>query len=129
MLNYVENEYFVYKFDIKQGYYHIDIKSEHQRYLGFPWEINGKVHYFVFIISPIGLISAPFIFSKTMRVLVKYCRENNVKICCFLDGGAGMEVAFHMAFTISEFLRNSKIQSWFVVNQEKPAWYPTIYMT
>ena len=94
MLNYVENEYFVYKFDIKQGYYHIDIKSEHQRYLGFPWEINGKVRYFVFIISPIGLISAPFIFSKTMRVLVKYCRENNVKSVVFLMAGQEWRLHF-----------------------------------
>ena len=35
MINYVENEYFMYKFDIKQGWRHIDIKPEHQKYLGF----------------------------------------------------------------------------------------------
>ena len=29
MLNYVENEYFMCKFAIKQGYYHINIKPEH----------------------------------------------------------------------------------------------------
>lgn len=35
MLNYVENECFIYKFDIKQGYHHIDIKRGHQKRLGF----------------------------------------------------------------------------------------------
>ena len=29
MLNYVENECFMYKFEIKQGYYNIDIKPGH----------------------------------------------------------------------------------------------------
>ena len=43
MLNYVEKEYFMYRFDIKQGYRHIDNKLEHRV---FAWEINGKVCYF-----------------------------------------------------------------------------------
>ena len=53
MLNYVENECFMYKFDIKQGYHHIDIKPEHQKYLDFAWEING----FMFTVLPFGLPS------------------------------------------------------------------------
>ena len=50
MLNYVENKCFMYKFDIKQGYHHIDIKPEHRKYLGFAWEINRKVRDFVFTV-------------------------------------------------------------------------------
>ena len=119
MFNYVENDCFMYKFDIKHGYHHIDIKPEHQKYLGFAWEINEKVRYFVFTVLPFGLTSALFIFTKTMRVLVKHWRENNIKTCCFLDDGAGMEVAFHKDFASSEFVRNSLTQSGFVVNQEK----------
>ena len=64
-----------------------------------------------------------------MRVLVKHWRENNVKICCFLDDGAGQEIAFHKDFASSEFVRNSLTQSGFVVDQEKSAWYPTTNMT
>ena len=71
---------FMYKFNIKQGYHHIDIKLEHQKYLDFAWEINGKVCYFVFTILSFGLTSAPFIFTKTLRELVKHWRDNNVKI-------------------------------------------------
>ena len=100
MLNYVKNEWFMYKFDIKQGYHHIDTKPEHKKYLGFAWEINGKVRYFVCTVLPFGLTFAPFILIKTMRVLVKHWTENNVKICCFLDDWAGMEVAFHKSFPV-----------------------------
>ena len=35
MLNYVGNEFFMYKSDNRQSYHHIDIKLEHQKYLGF----------------------------------------------------------------------------------------------
>ena len=68
----MENECFMYKFDIKQGYHHIDIKPEHQKYLGFAWEIKGKVRYFGITVLPFGLTSAPFISNKTMRVFVKH---------------------------------------------------------
>ena len=87
MLNYVVNEFFMYKSDNRQSYHHIDIKLEHQKYLGFAWQINWKVRYFVFTVLPVGLSSAPFIFTRTERVLLKHWREKNVKICCFLDDG------------------------------------------
>ena len=38
-----KDDYF-FKCDIKQGYPHIDI----QKYLGFAWEIDGKLRFFVF---------------------------------------------------------------------------------
>ena len=34
---------FLYKFDISEGYYHIDIDDNYQKYLGFPWKVNGKL--------------------------------------------------------------------------------------
>ena len=129
MLNYVENECFMYKSDIKQGYHHIDIKPKNQKYLGFAWEINGKVPYFVLNVLSFGLISVPFILTKTMRVLVKRWRETIVKIYCFLDDGSGVQFKFHKAFPSSEFVRNSLTQPGFVVNQEKSVCYLTANMT
>ena len=130
MLNYVENECFMCKkSDIKQGYHHIDIKPKNKKYLGFAWEINGKVPYFVLNVLSFGLISFPFILTKTMRVLVKRWRETIVKIHCFLDDGTGVEFKFHKDFPSSEFVRNSLTQPGFVVNQEKSVCYLTANMT
>ena len=127
-LNYLKNECFMYKFDIKQRYHHLDIKLEHQKYLGFAWEINGKVRCFVFTVLPASLTSVPFLFTNTMRVLVKHWSENKNKICCFLDEEGEMEVPFYKTFASSQFLRNFLIQSGFAVNQEKSGWYPTTNM-
>ena len=33
------------------GYHHIDILDAHQKYLGFSWEFDGKIHYFVLVYS------------------------------------------------------------------------------
>ena len=60
-----------FKFDIKQGYHHIDIYKSHQKFLGFSWEIGGKAFYFVFTVVSFGLTSARFTFTKVMRCLLK----------------------------------------------------------
>ena len=55
---------YVFSFDIKQGYHHIDMHPDSIPYLGFSWEVNGVTKYFVFLVLPFGLTSAPFIFTK-----------------------------------------------------------------
>ena len=126
---YIEKEGFLFKFDIKQGYHHIDIAEQHQKYLGFSWEINGRNRYFVFTVLPFGLTSAPFIFTKVMRVLVKHWRENCVRIACFIDDGAGVGATFEKTKKHSYFVKNSLQLSGFIVNEEKSIWFPTEKMT
>jgi hypothetical protein len=41
-LEYFESGSFFTKFDLKSGYHHLDIFSEHQPYLGFSWKMNGE---------------------------------------------------------------------------------------
>ena len=58
--NYLEgNKGYLFKFDLKSGYHHVDIFEEHQTYLGFSWEINQQTHYFVFTVLPFGRSTAP----------------------------------------------------------------------
>ena len=46
---------FLIKFDITQGYHHIDLCSAQQDYFGFSWKINGVEKTFVFTVLPFGL--------------------------------------------------------------------------
>ena len=62
-------EDFLFKFDLKSGYHHLDIFKPHQRYLGFAWEVNSNPSYFVFTVLPFGLATACYAFTKP---LVKY---------------------------------------------------------
>ena len=34
---------FFYKFDLSQGYHHINTDDNYQKYLGFSWKIDGKI--------------------------------------------------------------------------------------
>ena len=89
--NYSEHtDGYVFIFDLKSVYHHVDVFEEHQTYLGVSQKINNVVKLFVFTVLPFGVSTAPFVFTKVVRPLVKYWRLNSIKIACFLDDGLGI---------------------------------------
>ena len=85
--NYLFSENFLFKFDFKSGYHHVEIYKPHHTYLGFQWEIDGVIRYFCFSVLPFGLSTAPFIFTKVCRPLVKWWRFHDIRIVLYLDDG------------------------------------------
>ena len=124
-----ENSKYMFKFDLKSGYYHIDINKNFQKYLGFSWIIDGKLRHFIFTVLPFGLNSAPFLFTKVVRPLVKYWRKHLVKIACFLDDGLSVADSFLEALQKSNFVKNSLEKSGFIVNNKKSIWEPQESLT
>ena len=121
---YVSPGSFAYKFDLKQGYHHVDIFEEHQTHLGFSWVVNGVRKYFVFTVLPFGLSTAPGIFTKIIRPLVAHWHEKGIQICVYLDDGAGIENDLHKAKNHSEFVKKSPSSAGFIINTEKSVWEP-----
>ena len=81
-------EYFVFSFDLKSGYHHIDIFPDHRRYLAFSWDFgSGHTRYFQFTALPFGLSSAPFIFTKLLKPLEAHWRAQGIPIAIFFDDG------------------------------------------
>ena len=67
--------------DIKHGFHHIGVNIEYQKYLGFQFENQ----YYVWCVLPFGASFSPYFFSKTLRPVVQYLRQNNVKNVCYVD--------------------------------------------
>ena len=59
-----EEGHWCFTWGFKSGYHHVDICSEHQAFLGFPWSIDGVLKYFTFTVLPFGLSSASYCFTK-----------------------------------------------------------------
>jgi hypothetical protein len=38
---------FIFNYDLKYAFHHIEIFKGHQQYLGFAWLFKGKIRYFV----------------------------------------------------------------------------------
>ena len=85
-----DKDYYLFKFDLKSGYHHIEIFPEHGKYLAFAWDFGtGKSRYFQLCVLPFGLSSAPFIFTKILKALQKSWRSRGIPIDIFLDDGLG----------------------------------------
>ena len=53
--------------------------------MGFAWEIDGKLRFFVFTVLVFGLSTAAFLFTKVIRVLIKHWKSLAIKIFAFID--------------------------------------------
>ena len=65
----LEEGHWVFTWDIRSGYHHVDMCVEHQTYLGFSWRFNGVPRYFTFAVLPFGLSSACFYFHEIVATL------------------------------------------------------------
>ena len=127
MLELVVNpaQYWMFSFDIKSGYHHIDIHANDQPFLGFAWVFDSKPRYFQFTVLPFGLSTGPYIFTKVMRPLVKHWRSKAIRIVVYLDDGLGASPTSTVAIQHSLSVRTDLVASGFVPNCDKCQWSPT----
>jgi len=113
-------------FDLKSGYHHIDICSDHQTFLGFEWKFSGdtKFRYFVFTALPFGLTSAPFIFTKCLKPIEKYWRIHGISVAIFLDDSWLIDSDQVFCAAIAVCVRSDLWKAGFITNDDKSQWTP-----
>ncbi|KAK3093064.1 hypothetical protein FSP39_010639 [Pinctada imbricata] len=94
-------------------------------YLGFHWQ--GK--FFVFTVLPFGLTSAPYVFTKCLRPMVKYWRSEGVNIVLYLDDGWCINDTYDKSLADVCFVYQSLTDAGFLVNREKSIFDPTQCLT
>ena len=96
---------YMFSFDFKSGYHHIEIFEEHCQYLGFSWSNGGITRFYMFLVLPFGLTSAGYIFTKVCRKLVRYRRSCSIKIVFYLNDGIGVAENKDSCTRVSNFVR------------------------
>ena len=120
----------LFKFDLKSGYHHIEIFPAHRKFLTFARDFgNGSSRYFQFCVLPFGLSSAPFIFTKMFKPLLKSWRSRGIPIAIFLDDGLGGGTDPVSAKINSLALHSDLLKSGFVPNEDKSQWEPIQIIT
>ena len=122
---YLKKDGYVFTFDLKSGYHHVDIYPPHQTYLGFAWTENGVTKYFCFTVLPFGLTSSPFIFTKLLRPLVKYWRLKGLLVVMYIDDGICISTGLNRTTRNAKFVRDTLKRAGLVANAEKCSWDPT----
>ena len=85
-IQYFQKNAYLYKFDLSSGYCHIDICPQQHTVQGFAWQDK----FSCFTVLVVGICTGPYIFTKCLRPLVKYWRENEINVVLYLDDGFGM---------------------------------------
>ena len=85
-------DFFVFSFDLKSGYHHVDIFPDHRKYLAFSWEfVPGHTRFssllFCFLAFPALLIFSP---SSVLKPLETHWRAQGIPIVIFFDDGVGV---------------------------------------
>ena len=86
---------FIFSYDLKYAFHHIEIFEEHQQYLGFAWLFEGKIRYFVVLTW--WYFYRWLYVSKVSREFIKDFRSNGKLIIMFLDDSLAIENDYHTA--------------------------------
>ena len=72
---------FLMKLDLKDAYYTVPVNQDHRRYLRFCYQ--GTLYEFCCL--PIGLSSAPRVFTKLLKPVATLLRSMGIRIVIYLD--------------------------------------------
>ena len=97
--------------------------------MAFAWDFEGVTKYFVFTVLVFRLPSAPVVFTKVVKVLIKYWRASGIRIFGYVDdvfggGGGGGAHTFKETEQVSQRVRKDLFDSGFVENTKKSQWEP-----
>ena len=123
--SFLEKGDFMFSFDLKSSYHHIDIYHEHCKYLSFAWNSGNCTEYFSFLVLPFGLSTAPYLFTKCLRPLVKHWRNQGYFVVVYLDDGWGRAGSKDLCNKIAKKVKADLLSAGFVPNIDKSVWTPT----
>ena len=120
----------MFTFDLKSGYHHVEIFPEHRKYLSFAWTFSsGHTRFFQFSVLPFGLSSAPYLFTKLLKPLVKKWRSEAKSIVVYLHDGLGAAADKNKAKIASLQVHADPLKSGFLPNESKCVWEPIQVIT
>ena len=120
----------MFTFDLKSGYHHVDIFKDHQKFLSFAWTFHdGTTKFFQFTVLSFGLSSAPYIFTKLLKPLVKYWRSQGKSLAIFLDDGIGAARTYISGKIFSLQIHADLLKFGFLPNESKCVWDPVQEIT
>lgn len=115
---------YLFSFDLKSSYHHVDINENNWQYLGFAWDNGGEKKYFCFKVLPFSLATACYVFTKLLQPIIKYWCSQSLRAIIYLDDGVVAVKGKDAADAASRRVRNDLSKAGLVENTEKSNWVP-----
>ena len=90
--------------------------------------MGNLVSSVMFTVLPFGLSSAPYIFTKLLRPLVKHWRSQGVRVVVYLDDGFDVESTELLSQIHSNILRSDLAAAGFISYDDKSVWVPVQFI-
>ena len=92
--------------------------------------MNGETpSYFMFTVLPYGLTTAPYIFIKLLRPIVKHWRSQGISNVVYLDDEFDIERNIQTCTSNSGLISSDLSRAGLLDNDEKCIWKPTQSLT
>ena len=92
--------------------------------LSFSWITEVRLRYFVFTVLVFGLFSAPYVFTRILKVLIKHWRSLGMRNLAFIDDSFGGGRSFDGARKLGGIVKSDLFRSGFVAHPIKSQWVP-----
>jgi len=86
VLDLIQKEDYLTSIDLEKAYFSIPIHPSFQKYLKFVW--NGKKYAFVCLCF--GLSSCPYVFTKVLKPVYSFFRQQSIRCCYYIDDSLTM---------------------------------------
>ena len=116
---------FLCKVDLKDAYFMVSIALSHRLFLQFSWE--GKI--FQFTCLPFGLCTAPWVFTKLMKVPLTTLRLQGMRLVTYIDDILVMDVSQEGAAQAQAQLMALLESLGFLINRAKSSLQPSQRIT
>ena len=94
--------------------------------MSFKWtSSDGVTKFYEFKVLPFGMCSAPYVFTKVLRQLVKYWTGCGHLTLMYLNDGLGGDMSFESTKSLNDTVCNDIVLSRFTPNNDKSVWQPT----
>lgn len=111
---------FLFAWDLKDGYWHIDLHPDFWTYMAFEWE--GAIYHFA--VLPFGCAPACWVFTTVINVLITTCRAFGLKCLSYIDDGLGGAQPLAEAVRMSCMVRTLFTDAGFALNIAKSHFEP-----
>lgn len=119
-LKFVSKNHYMASLDLKDAYFLIPIHPAHRKYLRFQW----KNKLYEFKVLPFGLSTAPFVFTKLLKPVMRLFRSLGILCSIYLDDfwtiASSVEKCSNNIITV----RNIFESLGFIINVEKSCFVP-----
>ena len=117
----LRKHYWAISLDLTDAYFHIPIHRKSRRFLRF--HFMGKTYQFRAL--PFGLAPAPYVFSRTVKAVVKHCRRMGMRLHSYLDDWLQPSRSQVMSLFHRDQLLSTVLSLGFVPNWDKSELVPS----